>query len=518
MSTFTPLKKSSLSCSILTKREKKIEGFIYKVVNDARLSEASLHGGNYSNYNMTSSSNNPNPNTCSKRVLDAAQETLLQHSLLMSHKYGPIVTQHFSNQMQMEVAADYATIVLPATDMHTMALLYQEAINTWLDSDKISFQTTDVQLAGKLSLKDCFVLHFFSFLCCYRCEADNCFVLAVTGCSTSGKTVLFENPIMRNAHSFVGEVGVGRYTVGSKSLLLYSDIAVEKLLKGNDGEKFKTLARTERTTCKIHSHTEEVPPVFLFVTSNQNFHRHSFSPRTAPPAEGDDAASTTSIAAAAAAGSKPSKQTAFLFQRGGGGPRVFPSSMDTLFGAQKARTMEPLVLAIKNRVLEAFVSSPPAGLVLPTSSKFQRIHAVLGLYVRVFNLLSEHNLEDFHSVALPSYVLTGLIDNARAMHELLNGEVDSNSTSAPSASPSSPSPSSAAPSPSSLPPSAAASSASESSSPSLSSMVHLLRALIDKYFSSDPHTHALFVNRLDSKTKFTVSTATSTSTSPPSPS
>ena len=189
------------------------------------------------------------------------------------HAIGPQVQphfkEHFAAQMQMGLAADYKKITLPATDMHSMALLYQEAINTWLDSEKVSFQTTNVRLAGKLSLKDCFVLHFFSFLCCYRCEWDNCFVLAVTGCSTSGKTVLFENPIMRNAHSFIGEVGVGRYTVGSKSLLLYSDIALEHLLKGNDGEKFKTLARTERTTCKIHSHTEEVQLPLLLLLLQQ---------------------------------------------------------------------------------------------------------------------------------------------------------------------------------------------------------------------------------------------------------
>ena len=345
--------------------------------------------------------------------------------------------------MQKGLAADYKKITLPATDMHSMALLYQEAINTWLDSEKVSFQTTNVRLAGKLSLKDCFVLHFFSFLCCYRYEGDNYFVLAVTSFSTSGKTVLFENTIMRNAHSFIGEVGVGRYTVGSKSLLLYSDIALEHLLKGNDGEKFKTLARTERTTCKIHSHTEEVPPVFLFVTSNQNVHPHSFSrigdEDVGRPDVGSAAASTnTNTAAKTSTGSvaAAAKQNASLFRA-----KLFPSSMDSLFSAQKTRTMEPLMLAIKNRILEAFVSSPPSGLVLPISSKFQRIHAVLGLYVRVFNLLSEHSPEDFHSVALPSYVLTGLIDHAGAMQDILDGDSKSTAEASPSPStPESPSP------------------------------------------------------------------------------
>ena len=109
--------------------------------------------------------------------------------------------------------------------------------------------------------------------------------------------------------------------------------------------------------------------------------------------------------------------------------------MDSLFSAQKTRTMEPLMLAIKKRVLEAFASSPPSGLVLPISSKFQRIHAVLGLYVRVFNLLSEHSPEDFHSVALPSYVLTGLIDHAGAMQDMLDGDSKSTAGASPSPSP-----------------------------------------------------------------------------------
>ena len=486
MSTFTPpLKKSLLSSAILSKKDKKVEEFIHQAVRDARVSDASL-------------TNHTDPNTSNKRVLDAAKETMARTSIIIADRYGELMTKHFSNQLQMEVAADYAKITLPASDTHSMALLYQEAINTWLDSDKVSFQTTNLQLAGKLSLRDCFVLHFFSFLCCYRCEGDNMFVLAVTGCSTSGKTVLFENPVMRNAHSFLSEIGVGRYTVGSKSLLLYSDIALERLLKGNDSEKFKTLARTERTTCKIHSNTEEIPPVFLFVTSNQNVHRHLF-PRTSqhPQQQEEEAAAPEAGPSTGRSFRGAGKQqTAFSFEKGGG-PRVFSSSMDFLFGAPKARVMEPLVLAIKNRVLEAFVSSPPDGLVLPTSSKFQRIHAALGLYVRVFNLLSQHSLEDFHSVALPTYVLTGLIDHARPMHELLNNdgeeeEVEEEIEESQSMS--------------------STSSTTNTTTTTLSSMADLLRGLIDKYFSTDPYTHSLFVSRLDSKTKSSVSTSTSTST------
>ena len=457
----TKKRKSSLStCSILTKREKKIEDFIHEAVSDARRLEVSPDGGG-------GGAGSNDSGTCSKRILDKAQETLMSRSMLVAHRYNDVLKQHFSAQMQLEVAADYAKISLPATDIHSMALLYQEAINNWLDSDKVSFGTTNSALAGTMSLKDCFVLHFFSFLCCYRCEADNCYVLAVTGCSTSGKTVLFENPIMRNAHSFVGEVGVGRYTVGSKSLLLYSDIALERLLKGNDGEKFKTLARTERTTCKIHSHTEEVPPVFLFVTSNQNVHRHSFS------REEDDVRSTNKTSAAAAP----------LFR---GGAKSFPSAMDSLFSVQKTKTMEPLVLAIKNRVLEAFVSSPPSGLVLPASSKFQRIHAVLGLYVRVFNLLSQQSPEDFYSVALPSYVLTGLIDHAGAMQDLLednddDDDDDDDTTSSPP------------------------------------SMAPLLRGLVDKYFAHTPQNHALFVQRLNSAAAGAGAKSAASTTPTPSP-
>ena len=78
----------------------------------------------------------------------------------------------------------------------------------------------------------------------------------------------------------------------------------------------------------------------------------------------------------------------------------------------KIRVMEPLVSAIKNRVLEAFVRGQTPNLVLPTTSKFERIHAILGLYARILNLLCHYEPTSFYSSALVTYVLTGLIDHA----------------------------------------------------------------------------------------------------------
>ena len=376
------METSNSASSLLTKKDKKIEEFLVRTVKYACSEEAEGGSGPSSSTSCSS-----------KRILELAQERLNQQSILLAHKFNPILKEHIAQKMQSEVAAGYSRIVLPVESVHSMALLYQEAVNGWLDSDRVSFETSNSALAGRLEMKDCFILHYFSFLCCYRCESDNLFALAVTGCSTSGKTVLFENPTLQNAHSFVGEVGVGRYSVGAKSLLLYSDIGLERLLRGTDGEKFKTLARTERTACKIHSHTEELPPVFVFLTSNQNVHRH-----TLPEESG----------------------TASFFKRS----RTFPSTLDGLVrscrSAERARMLEPLVAAVKNRVLEAFVSQPPLGLVLPTSGKFQRIHAILGLYSRVCNLLLEYEADSFYSLALPSYVLTGLMDHATSMLSLLD--------------------------------------------------------------------------------------------------
>ena len=51
-----------------------------------------------------------------KIILDVAQDTLMRHSMLLAHKYAPILKEHLSQKMQAEVSAGYDKINLPAVN------------------------------------------------------------------------------------------------------------------------------------------------------------------------------------------------------------------------------------------------------------------------------------------------------------------------------------------------------------------------------------------------------------------
>ena len=436
----------------MSKRDKQIEAFLMQAMTEAE--------GVLQQQQQQQPKHDERPSSKKRRILNFAQEKLMQESMLLAHRYNPILKEHLAAEEQFKVAEGYAKVTLPTSDVADMALMYQNAVNTWLDSnDKVSFATTNTIMAGQLQLKDCWILHYFAFLCCYRCEGDNLFSLAVTGCSTTRKTVLFENPIMANSHSFVGESGVSRYRVGNKSLLLYSDIALERFMKGSDCEKFKTISRSEKTVCKIHSSTEELPPVFVFLTSNQNIHRHVFGKVQVSDKE----------------------KLAPLFFKS----KSHPSTLDLMYTQPaKIKMMAPLVSAIKNWVLEAFVSGQTKEkLVLPTTSKFERIHAILGLYRRILNLLLHYEPVHFYSSALVTYVLTGLIDHASLWQSTMLQQSNSNKQATTTAT------------------ATATSATATATSATATSISTQLEHVIDKYFGADKILEKnVFLKRLTERT------------------
>ena len=116
----------SAPLSLLTKKDKQIEEFLVRTVKYACAEEA--EGGTGPSKSTSCSS---------KRILDLAQERLNKQSILLAHKYTPILKQHLAQKMQSEVAAGYARIMLPGVSVHSMSLLYQEAVDGWLDSDRV---------------------------------------------------------------------------------------------------------------------------------------------------------------------------------------------------------------------------------------------------------------------------------------------------------------------------------------------------------------------------------------------
>ena len=330
-----------------------------------------------------------------QELLDLADDRLSGLSILMNHKFGNILKQHLVLKEETKAAKNFGHIYLPLPDLKKMSIMYKECFNSWVDSPFVNYVAYNKLLLGALSEKDCLILHLFAFLTCYRAKGDNLYAVCISGCSTAGKTMLFENPILANGHQHVAEEGVGRWIVGKRSVLCYHDIALDRLVRGADGEKFKTICRTERSTCKIFGSTAVLPPLFVFITSNQNIQTHQIVRRP----------STKSFFFAT---SKCEQQT---------------SKLNSIFSAKKQEQMKESICAVKSRVIEAFVSQRPIldQANIPTSGNFSRQNAILGMFERVIVILEKYDANSFYSAALWSYAITGLVSNVSTYQQIIRG-------------------------------------------------------------------------------------------------
>ena len=330
-----------------------------------------------------------------QELLDLADDKLSGLSILLNHKFGNILKQHLVLKEEAKASKDFGHIYLPVLDLRKMSLMYRECFNSWVDSPFVNYVAYNKLLLGALSEKDCLILHLFAFLTCYRAKGDNLYAVCISGCSTAGKTMLFENPILANGHQHVAEAGVGRWVVGKRSVLCYHDIPLDRLVRGADGEKFKTICRSERSTCKIFGSTSVLPPLFVFITSNQNIQTHSIVRR-------------------------PSKKSFFFatskFE-------LETSKLNLIFSAKKQDLMKESISAVKSRVIEAYVSQRPTldKKNIPTSGNFSRQNAILGMFERVIAILELHDTSSFYSAALWSYAITGLVSNVSTYRQIIRG-------------------------------------------------------------------------------------------------
>jgi hypothetical protein len=275
------------------------------------------------------------------------------------------------------MSKSFVSIEENAENLVDLVERYKKCFNAWIDANTlVSFKAINTRLLGNVSAKDMFILTFFAFCTCRRSKNDNILQLGLAGCSTSGKSTLFESCLMEGSHVTTNEQGVGRFQVGNKPVLMFHDVSIRTLAQSKDTEKIKTIARTEPTVSKVHGSVITLPPLFLFYSSNERLMSHRFSPTTA------------------------------LMQ-----PRVYPSQVNAV---GKKKCSDENIAAVQNRFIEAFVRSPPPLDVndLPRSGGFQRIHGVLGMFDRIIQILHQHDKNDFFSLVLIKYVLHGLAANA----------------------------------------------------------------------------------------------------------
>ena len=351
--------------SLLSKRELNVEAFIGNV--------ASLL--TCANTNTLATDNAEETN---QALYNLAEEKMAEIGILVNHKFSGILKEYLTLLQEKKRSGLYSSIALPIPNLTQSSLNYRDCFEAWINSPYVSYRTTNTLQLGKLSPKECLLLHVFTFLTCNRVKGDNLFAICFSGASTVGKTTLWENPLYENAHSYVSEQGVGRWSVKKKNVLFYHDINVNTLMKGKDCEKFKTISRTEVTVCKVFGKTEILPPLFVCITSNMRVHNHQFI--------------------------KEATKNSF--------EKYINFKSQLQLPTSKAEAAE-IVDAIQNRILECFVYNRPVLDIskLPQTGNFSRMNAILGMYCNVIGILENHTIDSFFSVALLTYVLTGLVDN-----------------------------------------------------------------------------------------------------------
>lgn len=313
-------------------------------------------------------------------------QILMTYPIVFQHRYSQILKEFLQKKLALQRYRSLSLIEAVPSSIQLLSKKYAELFDAWInDTENISFATKNRALAGSLSLKDSFILHLFAMATCRRIKNDQCYSLAVTGASTSGKSTIFESPLLEFGHSYNGESGVGRFCLGSKNLLIAQDIDLKVLILGKDASKFRCIARGEPIKYKTFGSEATLKPTFLFVTSNENIQTHFLSKNSSSTRGWD------------------------FFEK-----KVYSSKL------YKSRTKRPchdeFVTAIKNRFLEVFVCKPPniSATLLPSDGEFfERIHLVLGLLPRVLDILSMPDLTfgDYGSKSLFRYCLSGVTNH-----------------------------------------------------------------------------------------------------------
>jgi len=464
--------------SFLSKKDLELDKFVKGVVN------LNVVCGN-SNSEAASASSEGQARNDDEEFLSFEEKELRFHENATKFilTESPLTWQRTNNMMQKQVKhkldteLDDMLVRVPHTRQSLLELVnnYKILFVTFMSFPKLSFQTGDPGSMGKISPRDYWVLQYFAINTCRRNKGDKCLQLGLVGCTSIGKSTLFEAPLAGTCHQYLGEHGVGRFCIGNKSILFFHDIEVEKhLVSGVDKDIVKTLARGESTKSKVHSSSNLISPVHLFYTSNFRLFDHrvelspykgKWSPSLTSGGNRKNLVSshhqlqipllfgsiiTSAAAASSTSGStmtqatSPATTAAATQSANLSGVGVTPgqkresslqSGLPPPLPRKKVITLEPAnvkitkynkehVNAMRARFLECYCPSPP-GLdrtLFPMSGTFQRIHMICGIFTYVLDVLERYSsLQDFAYIGLPLYVLCGLAKNA-GLYESTTGE------------------------------------------------------------------------------------------------
>lgn len=311
-------------------------------------------------------------------------------SVILANKYKSLLRNIISIKEEDHLNNLYCHVRATADDPKEMALKYSNCFDAFVDAtDCVSFKAENQGYLKNVEAKDYFVMAYFAMVTNRRQKNDNLLQLVCSGVNSSGKTTLFENPLQDVCHNFSTEKGVGRFATSAKSTLLIHDCDLAILFCGSDKDRLKAIARTENVTAKTQGSTMSVPPLFLFVTSNQHLMTHTFG--------------------------TGGNSSSLLGKR-----QQYPS--DVSFGS--LRNSEADREAVKNRYVECYVRKRPVmpADALPAHGNFGRLHCIVGLYGRVLATLARYERSDFKSPYLFLYVLCGLAKHLDLMLDVAGAD------------------------------------------------------------------------------------------------
>ena len=315
-----------------------------------------------------------------------ASTKLCQVSLTLSHKMSSLLQHALQQKLDSCLNDTYTTVETTPIPAGDMAKRYRACFDAWVNAtDCISIEAGNPRLLGRLHPTHYFILTLFAFATNRRIRGDDILMLCITGESSVGKSTLFENCLIEGSHLQCSEDGVGRFNTGSKNILFYHDVPITRLWIGKDAEKVRTISRGETTVAKVHSSTQMIAPLFLLATSNMRLMEHKFAHAILPS-----------------------------------GYQVYPSQAVPT-GNRRLLNME-MLKAIQMRFLEVYCrKAPPLDTaLLPKNGCFLRSHMIVGLYTRVLDVLRAYSRQDFYSIILANYVVSGLCKNFAISARLLN--------------------------------------------------------------------------------------------------
>ena len=300
-------------------------------------------------------------------------EALMQLSTSLLLKLGPSVKTILSHQNSIGIDQELVSIKVPLLPIQEKTTIYHRMFFNIVDNvECTSFACVNRNLLGQLSEKEMFILLLFIFINCKRVKYDDLLSLFITGLSSTGKSKIFEQVILKSCHNFVTssstDSGVGRFNSSGKNILFLHDISIKSLL-GADVEKIKCLCRAELVSAKTFGGVALVHPMFVFATSNERLLDHTIMK------------SPTSW------------------------PLKLPSQAKLM-----SKKSAPNLLALQNRFLELHIRKKPQQLAndLKHSDGFEKREAILALYKPVLDIMTKYKPDDFHSVHLYTYVLNAL--------------------------------------------------------------------------------------------------------------